>query len=242
MKGKLGMLNKEIRNKRIERGMKLIPNAKRNEWEECIDLCAQGAFGGLDIDSALDIMEALDNGVSIDEIKQMLENLGLSGYADSIIRSIVLRFSNEGPKFWRETAVFEITPEQEKILIEIENKNKIIAETEQENELKLETLICRGIMSMRKTKKNAKTTKYIEWINAVEKRMNDIYKGKDVECTLDIMEALDNGASMDEVKELFDSFNCSGTVAMIIRSMVGHFHAQGTQFCKATDIKKYLKK
>ncbi len=236
------MLNKEIRNKRIERGMKLIPNAKQNEWQKCVDSCTKGVYGGLDVDSALDIMEALDNGTSIDDINQMLENLGLNGYADTAIRNIVLRFSNEGPKFWRETSIFEITPEQEKILAEIENKNKEIAEIETHNKLKPETLICRGIMSMSKSKKTAKTKKYIEWIDVVENRIQDIYEGMDVECTLDIMEALDNGASMDEVKELFDSFNCSGTVAMIIRSMVGHFHAQGSQFCKETDVKNILKK
>lgn len=85
--------------------------------------CASDLYLSKVLESALEIMTALENGDSIEEAKQMLDKQGHSGMSASIVRNILFTFSSKGPEFWEATAYGDISPENKKILEEKKQEN-----------------------------------------------------------------------------------------------------------------------
>ena len=77
---------------------------------------ASDLYHGLELDNALEIMTALENGASMEEAKQMLDKQGHSEMSASIVRNILFAFSSKGPEFWEATTYGEISPENKQIL------------------------------------------------------------------------------------------------------------------------------
>ena len=100
----------------IEKGQALIFPERYAEWEKCVVACASDLYHGLELDNALEIMTALENGASMEEAKQLLDKQGHSGMSASIVRNILFAFSSTGPEFWEATAYGEISPENKQLL------------------------------------------------------------------------------------------------------------------------------
>ena len=83
----------------IERGKAIIFPERHKEWEECVNARANDLYHGLDLVSALEIMEALENGATMDDAKKMFEDQNHSGMSASIVRSILASFSKYGQEF-----------------------------------------------------------------------------------------------------------------------------------------------
>ena len=96
----------------IEKGEALIFPERYAEWEKCVVARASDLYHGLELDSALEIMTALENGASVEEAKQMFDKQRHSEAS----RNIVFAFSSKGPEFWEATAYEEISPENKQIL------------------------------------------------------------------------------------------------------------------------------
>jgi len=71
------------------------------------------------------------------------------------------------------------------------------------------------------------------WKRCVEVRIYDIYHGADVEVALKIMEAFDDGVSIDETKYMFKSQMHSGTFGYIVGNIITTFSLRGNEFAKA---------
>ena len=100
----------------IEKGQALIFPERYEEWEKCVVARAKDLYHGVELDSALEIMQALESGASVEEAKQMLDKQGHSGMSASIVRNILFAFSKKGPEFWEATAYGEISLENKRIL------------------------------------------------------------------------------------------------------------------------------
>ena len=96
----------------IEKGEALIFPERYADWEKCVVARASDLYHGLELDSALEIMTALENGASVEEAKQMFDKQRHSEAS----RNIVFAFSSKGPEFWEATAYEEISPENKQIL------------------------------------------------------------------------------------------------------------------------------
>ena len=68
------------------------------------------------------------------------------------------------------------------------------------------------------------------WEECVDIRMSDLYQGADLECALDIIERLNNGANFKDVKELVNSQGHSGASYGITMSIVASFSERGQNF------------
>lgn len=84
----------------IERGKKYIYSEKLNEWEKCVHKRALGSYNGLELNYALEIMDALNNASPFEEIAELLNGQNHSGVSYSIVMSIILNFSKNGPEFY----------------------------------------------------------------------------------------------------------------------------------------------
>lgn len=115
----------------IEKGQALIFPERYAEWENCVVDSASGLYHGMELDSALEIMTALENGASMEEAEQMLDKQGHSGMSASIVRNILFTFSSKGPEFWEATAYGEISEENKKILEAKKQENIQLAQSNQ---------------------------------------------------------------------------------------------------------------
>jgi len=110
----------EIARKRvpewIERGMKFIFPERKEKWEKCVKARSEDLYNGKDLDAALDIMEALEKGASMEEASKMFDDQNHSGMSASIVRRMVFDFSSQGPEFYEKTVWREIPPEDKKII------------------------------------------------------------------------------------------------------------------------------
>lgn len=112
----------------IERGKALIFPEKYAEWEQCVQTRATDLYHGTDLDSALEIMEALNKGVSMEEAKKIFDSQGHSGMSGTIVKNIIFAFSSKGPEFCESTIYGEIPPESKQIFEAKKQENQKLAE------------------------------------------------------------------------------------------------------------------
>ena len=213
----------------IEKGKTLIYPERYEEWEKCVNARASDLYQGIDLENALEIMELLENGGTLDEAKKIFDNANHSGFSASMVRSIVLTFSKQGPDFYRETAFRELSEQEKDKLKEIFLQNRKFERNREAEEAKAKIpgWIERG-------KKLPYPERYEEWERCVNVRANDLYHGWDLENALEIMEKLQNEGTMEEAKQIFDDANHSGASAGMVRSIVLNFSKNGIEFYEET--------
>ncbi len=84
----------------IERGKKLIYPERYDMWCECVCSCASDLYNGLELINALEVMEALDKGLSLNEVEKYIDD-SHSGASFGKLSKIVLYFSKRGPEFYK---------------------------------------------------------------------------------------------------------------------------------------------
>ncbi len=73
--------------------------------------------------------------------------------------------------------------------------------------------------------------KYWEnWEETVPIRLNDLYRGMELKCCLDIVEKLNNGCKLQTAKEIIENQDHSGLSFKLVCSMVGSFCDRGDEF------------
>lgn len=85
----------------IKRGEKLIYPQKQNEWETCVAYRMSDLYKGYELNDALNIMEALENGAEMKDVKPLIST-GHSGNSYSMLCAIVREFSKRGVEFTKE--------------------------------------------------------------------------------------------------------------------------------------------
>lgn len=116
-----------------KRGEALIYPERLTNWNNCMDNAdADGPYSIDIVVNAVEVMEALDQGKTIEEATEIAENGNHSGYSWSRMMNVVTRFSKRGPAFYRANHEI-IDPKSEKILQEIEAENRSFAEAEKSN-------------------------------------------------------------------------------------------------------------
>ena len=85
----------------IENGKKYIHSEKINKWTEFCQADAEGTYCGLITDNSLVVMQALEDNKPYEEIREIIDSQGHSGYSQSLLMHILLLFAKDGPKFYR---------------------------------------------------------------------------------------------------------------------------------------------
>lgn len=113
-----------------ERGKKIIFPERHKEWEECVEIRANDFYNGVELNDALEIMEALANGEKMENVQKIFQGQEHSGVSRSLVRNIVYSFSGKGPEFYEATFYSEkdITPEVREAIEKKKQENKELLE------------------------------------------------------------------------------------------------------------------
>lgn len=83
----------------IDRGKQIIFPENYEDWTSCVKNRMQDSYHGADIETALQVMEALENEDDLYEIEESLNKTTFSSNAHFLILKIILSFSKRGPEF-----------------------------------------------------------------------------------------------------------------------------------------------
>lgn len=96
----------------IEEGKKIIFPERYEEWEKIVISCANGIYYGKEIESALVIMNALENGATMEQAKEIFKKNG----EGTAVRNVIFHFSKQGPEFWEATSFKRISFKSRRLL------------------------------------------------------------------------------------------------------------------------------
>lgn len=106
-----------------KRGLELIYPQKADAWKQCVESRVDDLYDGADLVNALEIMEALAQGKSIEEAIAIFEGANHSGSSGNMVLRIVANFSKRGTEFFRANASPHIVEESEDALAMIDATN-----------------------------------------------------------------------------------------------------------------------
>lgn len=66
-----------------------------------------------------------------------------------------------------------------------------------------------------------------DWDNLVPIRLEDLYHGKELNDSLEIIEKLNNGATFEEIRKIIEDQNHSGMSLSLVRTIVNKFCIKG---------------
>lgn len=101
----------------------LIYKERIKEWHDCAKARANGMYNGKDFISAVKVIEALEQGATIEEATKIAERENLPGRSKAMMMRIVARFSKRGPEFF-EANNKDISPELQEYLNKTKEENK----------------------------------------------------------------------------------------------------------------------
>lgn len=105
-----------------KRGEGLIYPQRKDNWHKCVESRAKNLYHGLDLVNAIEVMEALEQGKTIEEATKIVNKEKHSACSREMVMNIVTLFSKKGPEFYRANNK-NITPKMEKVLQGLENEN-----------------------------------------------------------------------------------------------------------------------
>lgn len=164
----------------VEEGKKYIPAGLWKEWERCVNIRAKDLYNGVELDQFLDIVKAIDEGTAKDkkDVEKILDNQGHSGASYGIMVSMLKSFSEGYCK------IHEINTCQEKLQQE-EKK-------EQERQEKISYYQEEG-------RKYIDESMWEEWDKKVEKSVDGLYQGLEIDYFLEIEKEIESGKIQTKV-------------------------------------------
>lgn len=110
----------------IKRGEGFIYPERAEEWKKIVESRAGNLYYGIDLDSALALMEKLESGATMEEVKEMFDEQGHSGTSAEMVRSVMFDFAKRGPEFYESTAWKELSDEDKKAIAYKKKENTVL--------------------------------------------------------------------------------------------------------------------
>ncbi len=89
----------ELTKEWIEKGNTILDEKYRELWAECVPIRLGDLYRGMELGNCLEIVEQLNNGKSVEEVKPLIENQGHSGMSFGLVCSMVKSFCDRGAEF-----------------------------------------------------------------------------------------------------------------------------------------------
>ena len=83
----------------IEKGNKILDKKHHELWAKIVPIRLNDLYRGFELGACLDIVEQLNIGCNLDEVKDIIEKQGHSGMSFNLVCSMVKEFCNRGEKF-----------------------------------------------------------------------------------------------------------------------------------------------
>ena len=89
----------ELTKKWIEKGNTILDEKYRELWSKCVPIRLDDLYQGMELGNCLEIVEELNKGKTVEEIKPLIENQGHSGMSFSLVCSMIKSFCDRGEEF-----------------------------------------------------------------------------------------------------------------------------------------------
>lgn len=83
----------------IKKGHEILDEKYHEEWDRIVPIRVEDLYHGMELDSALKVIEMLKNHASREEIDEALDEYGHSGMSHGLTVAIIRHFSDEGSDF-----------------------------------------------------------------------------------------------------------------------------------------------
>ena len=120
----------------IKRGEGFIYPERAEEWKKCVEARVGDLYHGMDLDSALELMEKLESGASMEEVKEIFDGQGHSGASAGMVRRMLFHFAKRGPEFYESTAWGELSDEEKKAISDKRKENAELDELHRDESTK----------------------------------------------------------------------------------------------------------
>lgn len=89
----------ELTKEWIEKGNMILDKRYRELWAKCVPVRLSDLYRGMELGNCLEIVEQLNKGESLENVKPLIENQGHSGMSFGLVCSMVKSFCNRGNEF-----------------------------------------------------------------------------------------------------------------------------------------------
>jgi len=83
----------------VTKGHEVLSKDKWELWDSCVPIRLKDLYRGFELKCCIDLTEALNNGYTLDEAKDILDEQGHSGMSFGLICSMMLSFCDRGEEF-----------------------------------------------------------------------------------------------------------------------------------------------
>ena len=89
----------ELTKEWIQKGKEVLDEKYLELWAECVPVRLDDLYQGMELGNCLEIVEQLNKGGELENVKPLIENQGHSGMSHSIVCSMVKSFCERGEEF-----------------------------------------------------------------------------------------------------------------------------------------------
>ncbi len=89
----------ELTKEWIEKGKTILAEKYHETWVKCVPIRLGDLYRGMELGNCLEIVEQLNKGESLENVKSLIENQGHSGMSFGLVCSMVKSFSYRGAEF-----------------------------------------------------------------------------------------------------------------------------------------------
>lgn len=89
----------ELTKEWIEKGNTILDEKYRELWAKCVPIRLDDLYHGMELGNCLEIVEQLNKGKELKEVKPLIENQGHSGMSFGLVCSMVKSFCDRGAEF-----------------------------------------------------------------------------------------------------------------------------------------------
>ena len=108
----------------IEKGKTLIYPFRNEEWAKLVEADANGDYCGRITSCAIEIMTAIEEEKTVEELVEMFKEQDHSGWSASLIRNIIMTYSRNGYPFYKATRYGKWTEEECEAILKIIQDNE----------------------------------------------------------------------------------------------------------------------
>lgn len=83
----------------VEKGKKILDEKHHELWTKIVPIRLGDLYRGMELGNCLEIVEQLNKGTKLEEVKPLIENQGHSGMSFSLVCSMVKSFCDRGSEF-----------------------------------------------------------------------------------------------------------------------------------------------
>ena len=108
----------------IERGKALIYPFRHEEWAKLVEADAHGDYCGGITEDAIEIMTAIEEEKSVEELLEIFKEQGHSGRSAGLTRKVVMTYSKNGYPFYKATRFGKWTKKECEAILKIMQDNE----------------------------------------------------------------------------------------------------------------------